>query len=172
MRIAVPAEIQDNELRVGLTPDGARQLVEAGHEVIVERNAGIGSGFPDEDYADAGARLVTTHAEVFAAGELLTKVKQLDPSEHDLLAEGSTVFSYMHTETRPELVRALLEKRITGIAFGRVRLEDGSLPLLAPMSRIAGHMAVLIGAQLLQSIPITVSYRVPDISNNHHDPSI
>ena len=152
MRIAVPAEIQDNELRVGLTPDGARQLVEAGHEVIVERNAGIGSGFPDEDYADAGARLVTTHAEVFAAGELLTKVKQLDPSEHDLLAEGSTVFSYMHTETRPELVRALLEKRITGIAFGRVRLEDGSLPLLAPMSRIAGHMAVLIGAQLLQSI--------------------
>ncbi len=152
MRIAVPAEIQDNELRVGLTPDGARQLAEAGHEVIIEQSAGVGSGFADEDYLGAGAKLAASHAEAFAAGELVTKVKQLDPSEHSLLGEGSTLFSYMHTETRPELARTLLEKRITAIAFGRVRLPDGSLPLLAPMSRIAGQMAVLIGAQLLQSI--------------------
>ncbi len=152
MKIAVPAEIQDNELRVGITPDGARELVAAGHAVAIEAGAGTGSGFPDQEYLDAGAGIIEGHAETFAAGELVVKVKQLSPEEHKLPTAGSTLFSYMHPETRPEMVRALLEKEVTAIAFERVRLDDGSLPLLEPMSRIAGHMAVLIGAQLLQSI--------------------
>jgi len=152
MQIAVPAEIQDNELRVAITPDGARELVAAGHAVAIEAGAGSGSGFADQEYLDAGAGIIEGHAEAFAAGELVVKVKQLSPEEHELLAQGSTLFSYMHPETRPEMVWALLAKRVTAIAFERVRLEDGSLPLLEPMSRIAGHMAVLIGAQLLQSI--------------------
>jgi len=152
MKIAVPAEIQDNELRVGITPDGARELVAAGHAVAIEVGAGVGSGFADADYLKAGAGISQGHAETFAGGELVVKVKQLSPEEHELLAQGSTLFSYMHPETRPEMVRALLAKRVRAIAFERVRLADGSLPLLEPMSRIAGHMAVLIGAQLLQSI--------------------
>jgi alanine dehydrogenase len=152
MRIAVPAEIQDGELRVALTPEGARRLCQAGHEPVVESGAGLGSGFADEDYVGAGAAVVEGHAEAYAAGEPVVKVKQLSPEEHDLLGEGSALFSYMHPETRPEMVRALLERKVTAIAFERVRLADGSLPLLAPMSRIAGHMAVLIGAQLLQTV--------------------
>ena len=152
MRIAVPREVQDNELRVGMTPDGARALVEAGHEAVIQSGAGAGSGFPDAAYAEAGAQIAPDAEATWAAADLLVKVKQPTEEECDLFAEGSAFFGYTHTETRPWLTRAFLDRRITAISFERVRLDDGSLPLLEPMSRIAGHMSVLIGAQLLQTV--------------------
>jgi len=152
MRIAVPRETQDNELRVGMTPDGARQLTRAGHEVIIETGAGVGSGIDDDAYRAAGARLAADAAETWSAGELIVKVKQPSEAECELFTEGSALFSFTHTETRPWLARAFLQRRMTVISFERVRLEDGRLPLLEPMSHIAGHMSVLIGAQLLQTV--------------------
>ncbi len=152
MRIAVPREIQDSEMRVGLTPEGARRLVEAGHEVVVQAGAGEGAGFGDDDYRAAGAELSPNAASTWRAGDLLVKVKQPTEEECELFREGSTFFGYTHTETRPWLARAFLASGMTVISFERVRGPDGSLPLLEPMSRIAGHMAVIIGAQLLQTV--------------------
>ncbi len=151
MRIAVPSEVQDSELRVGMTPEGARQLVASGHEVIIQTQAGAGSGFADDAYLAAGASIGSSAADVWASGDLLVKVKQPTEEECDLFADGFTFFGYTHTETRQWLTRALLDHRATAISFERVRLEDGRLPLLEPMSRIAGHMSVIIGAQLLQT---------------------
>ncbi|MGI5816518.1 MAG: alanine dehydrogenase [Armatimonadota bacterium] len=152
MRIAVPNEVQDNENRVGMTPGGARALVEAGHEVLIEALAGAGAGFPDDAYRAAGAEIAPDASTAWAEGELVVKVKQPTEEECELFRRGGAFFGYTHTETRPWLTRAFLEREMTAISFERVRLEDGSLPLLAPMSRIAGHMAVLIGAQLLQTV--------------------
>jgi alanine dehydrogenase len=152
MRIAIPNEVQDNENRVGMTPDGARKLVEAGHEVLIETGAGAGAGFPDEQYLAAGAQIAEDAAETWGEGELIVKVKQPTEEECRLFRRDGAFFGYTHTETRPWLTEAFLEREMTAISFERVRLEDGSLPLLAPMSRIAGHMSVLIGAQLLQTV--------------------
>ncbi|MGD9494715.1 MAG: alanine dehydrogenase [Armatimonadota bacterium] len=160
MTIAVPKEVQDNELRVGLTPEGARRLVAAGHAVVIEANAGEGAGFGDDEYRAAGAQIAPDAAAAWAGAEgrsgdeplLLVKVKQPTQEECELFAPGSTFFGYTHTETRPWLVHAFLARAMTVISFERVRAADGSLPLLAPMSRIAGHMSVLIGAQLLQTV--------------------
>lgn len=152
MRIAVPNEVQDNENRVGMTPEGARKLVEAGHDVLIETQAGAGAGFPDDDYRETGAEIAADAAETWAAAELLVKVKQPTEEECELFRRGGAVFGYTHTETRPWLTEAFLEREMTVISFERVRLDDGSLPLLAPMSRIAGHMSVIIGAQLLQTV--------------------
>lgn len=152
MRIAVPDEVQDNENRVGMTPDGARALTEAGHHVIVETSAGAGAGFPDSEYIAAGAQITPDAAATWAEGELLVKVKQPTEEECGLFRPGGTFFGYTHTETRPWLTQAFLARQMTSISFERVRLSDGSRPLLAPMSRIAGHMSVLIGAQLLQTV--------------------
>ncbi|MFW5867839.1 MAG: alanine dehydrogenase, partial [Armatimonadota bacterium] len=152
MRIAVPNEVQDNENRVGMTPEGARKLVAAGHEVLVETQAGAGAGFPDDAYLEAGAQIASDAAEAWGEGELVVKVKQPIEEECELFRRGGVFFGYTHTETRPWLTKAFLEREMTAISFERVRLEDGSLPLLAPMSRIAGHMSVLIGAQLLQTV--------------------
>ncbi len=151
MRIAVPGEVQDNEMRVGLTPDGALRLAEAGARVTVQAQAGAGAGFSDDDYRAAGAEIAPDAASAWAAADLLVKVKQPTEDECALFAPGVTFFGYTHTETRPWLVDAFLEREMTVISFERVRGADGSLPLLAPMSRIAGHMSVVIGAQLLQT---------------------
>lgn len=152
MRIAVPNEVQDNENRVGMTPEGARRLTEGGHEVLIETNAGAGAGFPDDAYRDAGAAIAESAAEAWGEGELIVKVKQPIEEECDLFRRGGAFFGYTHTESRPWLAEAFVEREMTAISFERVRLDDGSLPLLAPMSRIAGHMSVLIGAQLLQTV--------------------
>lgn len=152
MRIAVPNEVQDNENRVGMTPGGARKLVAAGHDVLIETQAGAGAGFPDDAYREAGAEIASDAAQAWGEGELVVKVKQPTEEECELFRRGGAFFGYTHTETRPWLTEAFLERQMTAISFERVRLEDGSLPLLAPMSRIAGHMSVLIGAQLLQTV--------------------
>ncbi len=152
MRIAVPAEVQDSEMRVAITPEGACRLVEIGHEVLVQAGAGVGAGFEDDDYLAACVQVLPDAASTWAAGNLIVKVKQPTEEECALFARGSALFGYTHTETRPWLVEAFLERAMTVISFERVRLPDGRMPLLEPMSRIAGHMSVIIGAQLLQTV--------------------
>ena len=149
MKIGVPRETKDNEFRVGMTPDGARQLVVDGHEVLIERGAGVGSGFPDAAYAQAGARLVDVD-EVFAAPDLVTKVKEPNEREVARLRRGQTLFTYLHLAPNRALTEGLLASGVIGIAYETVQYPDGSFPVLAPMSEVAGRLAVQIGVTLLQ----------------------
>lgn len=152
MRIGVPKEIKNNENRVGLTPAGAEALAKAGHEVLVEQGAGLGSGFADADYIAVGASLFADKQKLFAESEMIIKVKEPLPEEYDLFHEGQILFTYLHLAPEPELTAALLKHKVTGIAYETVVGKDGrSLPLLAPMSEIAGRMSVQIGAQFLES---------------------
>jgi len=150
MIVAVPKEIKTREYRVGLTPAGARTLAEDGHSVLIETGAGLGSGITDDQYEAAGAEIVDSAAEVYRRGELVVKVKEPLTREFDLLRKGQTLFTYLHLAPAPELTRALLDREVTGIAYETVQLADGSLPLLHPMSEIAGRMAVQVGAHYLQ----------------------
>jgi alanine dehydrogenase len=150
MIVAVPKEIKTREYRVGMTPAGARTLVEDGHRVLIERGAGLGSGIADEEYRRVGAELVGAAGEIYDEGELVIKVKEPLPSEYPLLKKGQVLFTFLHLAPAPELTRVLLEREITGIAYETVELEDGSLPLLHPMSEVAGRMAVQVGAHFLQ----------------------
>jgi len=149
MRIGVPREIKDMEFRVAMVPDGVRQLVDSGHDVLVERGAGDESGFPDGDYERGGARLVDAE-EVFASPDLIVKVKEPQPSEIRLLRSGQTLFTYLHLAAAPELVEALCASDVVAIAYETIQDPDGSLPVLAPMSEVAGRLAVQIGVTLLQ----------------------
>jgi alanine dehydrogenase len=149
MRIGVPKETKDREYRVGMVPDGVRQLVEAGHEVWVERTAGQGSGFPDEAFARAGARLVGPR-EAWREAELVVKVKEPNRDEVRLLRSGQVLFAYLHLAALPELTRDLLASGVTAIAYETIQHPDGSFPVLAPMSEVAGRLAVQIGVALLQ----------------------
>jgi alanine dehydrogenase len=149
MRIGVPREVKDLEFRVGMVPDGVRRLVSLGHELLVERGAGLGSGFTDEAYASAGARLVARE-EVWSAPDLIVKVKEPQPGELPLLRSGQTLFTYLHLAAAPELTRALLEADVIAIAYETIQMPDGSFPVLAPMSEVAGRLAVQIGVALLQ----------------------
>lgn len=150
MKVGTIRETKNEEFRVGLTPTGARALAEAGHEVFVERDAGAGSGFPDAQYEAGGARLCATPAEVAAAVDLLVKVKEPLYGEYPLLRPGLILFTYLHLAPVPELVQALLDSRTNGIAYETVRRPDGSLPLLIPMSQVAGRMSAEIAAQYLK----------------------
>ncbi|MGI9953071.1 alanine dehydrogenase [Moorellaceae bacterium AZ2] len=150
MIIGVPKEIKDQEGRVSLTPWGVRALTRLGHKVIVECSAGEESGFKDAEYVEAGAILVREHAQVFEEADLIVKVKEPLPSEYPFLREGQILFTYLHLAAAPELTRVLLERKTVGIAYETVELEDGTLPLLIPMSEIAGKMSVQIGARLLE----------------------
>jgi len=150
MIVAVPKEIKTREYRVGITPAGVRTLVEDGHRVLVEAAAGLGSGIDDAAYLAAGAEMVQSAAEVYARGELIVKVKEPLPAEYALLRPGQILFTYLHLAPARELTRALLERQVTGIAYETVELADGNLPLLHPMSEIAGRMAVQVGAHYLQ----------------------
>lgn len=150
MIIAVPREIKTREYRVGMTPAGARTLLEDGHRVLVETGAGVGSGFDDAAYRAAGAEVLSSAAEVYASGELVVKVKEPLPGEFDRLQPGQILFTYLHLAPAPELTRALLQRQVTGIAYETVERDDGTLPLLHPMSEIAGRMAVQVGAHYLQ----------------------
>ena len=152
MLIGVSKEIKNNENRVGLTPAGAEALVKAGHKVLVEQGAGLGSGFADEDYTAVGAAVEPDKGKLFAEAEMIIKVKEPLPEEYDLFHEGQILFTYLHLAPEPELTAALLKHKVTGIAYETVVGRDGrSLPLLAPMSEIAGRMSVQIGAQFLES---------------------
>ena len=152
MIIGVAKEIKDNENRVGLTPAGADAFVKAGHKVLVEKTAGIGSGFEDSDYAAVGAEIIADKKKIFDEAEMIIKVKEPLEPEYDLFHEGQILFTYLHLAPEPELTKALLNKKVTGIAYETVVGRDGrSLPLLAPMSEIAGRMAVQLGAQFLES---------------------
>lgn len=149
MKIGVPREIKNNENRVAITPAGVMTLKNAGHDVFVETNAGIGSGFTDDQYIQAGAVIVDTAKEVWEQ-EMVMKVKEPLPEEYDFFYEGLILFTYLHLAAEPELTRALLEKKVIGLAYETVQLGNGSLPLLTPMSEVAGRMAAQIGAQFLE----------------------
>lgn len=150
MIIGVPKEIKNNENRVAITPAGVQAMVAAGHKVVIENNAGVGSGISNEEYIAAGAEILATPKEVFAAADMIMKVKEPLPQEYDLFKEGQLLFTYLHLAPEPELTRALLDKKVVGIAYETVELDNHSLPLLTPMSEVAGRMAVQIGARFLE----------------------
>ncbi|AIM15887.1 alanine dehydrogenase [Bacillus sp. X1(2014)] len=151
MRIGVPKEIKNNENRVAMTPAGVVNLVQFGHEVFVEKGAGLGSGFTDEDYQAAGAKLVNSAEEAWSM-EMVMKVKEPLPEEYKYFREGLILFTYLHLAPEPELTKALIEKKVVGIAYETVQLPNGTLPLLTPMSEVAGRMATQVGAQFLEKI--------------------
>ena len=149
MKIGVPKEIKDQEFRVGLTPSSVRALTDQGHGVLVETQAGMGSSFGDRDYEQAGAKVVNNPTEVWQQ-ELVIKVKEPLPSEYDYLSYPKLLFTYLHLAANRELTQALLKSGITAIAYESVQLTDGRLPLLSPMSIIAGRLAVQFGARYLE----------------------
>jgi len=150
MIIGVAKEIKDNENRVGLTPAGAEDLCRAGHAVLVEQSAGLGSGFSDEGYTKSGATIIANKKELFDRSEMIIKVKEPLAVEYDLFHEGQILFTYLHLAPEPELTKALLAKKVIGIAYETIVGRNNTLPLLIPMSEVAGRMAVQIGAQLLE----------------------
>lgn len=150
MIIGVPKEIKNNENRVALTPAGVVSFCKAGHQVVIENNAGVGSGISDEEYITAGAKILATPVEVFASAEMIMKVKEPLPSEYELFKDGQLLFTYLHLAPEPALTAALLKKNVVGIAYETVQPADASLPLLIPMSEVAGRMSIQIGAQFLE----------------------
>jgi alanine dehydrogenase len=148
MVIGVPKEIKQQEFRVALLPSAAYQLIKRGHSVVVEKNAGAGSGYADADYAQAGARVVDSHDEVFAVSDLIVKVKEPQPSELPLLRKGQLLFTYLHLAASKTLTEGLMKSGVTAIAYETVEVK-GRLPLLEPMSEIAGRMSVLVGGYFL-----------------------
>ena len=149
MKIGIPKEIKNNENRVAITPAGVDAFVKAGHQVLIETDAGIGSGFTNEDYAAAGAKMVRRAADVWANADMIMKVKEPLPSEYVYFREGLVLFTYLHLAAEPELARALAEKGVTAVAYETVEVNR-TLPLLTPMSEVAGRMAPQIGAQFLE----------------------
>ncbi|AFQ28501.1 alanine dehydrogenase [Bacillus thuringiensis] len=149
MRIGIPTEIKNNENRVAMTPAGAVHLVQNGHEVFVQKGAGLGSGFTDEEYVQAGAKLVETAEEAWKQ-DMVMKVKEPVASEYGYFREGLILFTYLHLAPEPELTKALIDNKVASIAYETVQLDNRSLPLLAPMSEVAGRMSAQIGAQFLE----------------------
>jgi alanine dehydrogenase len=149
--VGVPREIKDQEGRVSMQPDGVDELVHHGHEVVVESGAGLGSGFADEEYEKAGARIASGPDEVFASSDLIVKVKEPVPEEYDHFKEGQELFTYLHLAADKGLTEFLMERKINAVAYETVELPDGSLPLLAPMSEVAGRMSVQAAAHCLES---------------------
>lgn len=150
MRVGVPKEIKDHEDRVGLVPSSVAELVRHGHEVLVERGAGLGAGLEDEHYLAAGARIAATAEEIFAAADMIVKVKEPLAPERKRLRAGQILFTYLHLAPDPEQTRELLASGVTGIAYETVTSPSGALPLLTPMSEIAGRLAPQVGARYLE----------------------
>jgi alanine dehydrogenase len=148
--IGVPKEIKNNEYRVAMVPAGVRVLVEQGHKVLVQKSAGEGGGISDKEYIRAGAEIRKIAPDVFSEAKMIVKVKEPFPQEYDLLHEEQVLFTYLHLAPALELTQALLRRKIIGLAYETVQLEDGSLPLLTPMSEIAGKMSIQVGAHYLQ----------------------
>ncbi len=148
--IGIPKEIKNSEYRVSLVPAGVKVLAKNGHKVLVENNAGLESGFTNEDYRNAGAEILNSAEEVWAKAQMIIKVKEPQACEYKYLREGLILFTYLHLAAEPELAQVLIDKKVNAIAYETVQNADGSLPLLTPMSEIAGKMAVQIGASLLE----------------------
>ena len=151
MIIGVPKEVKDHESRVGLVPSGVIQLKEAGHEVIVQSGAGRLSSIPDIEYEEAGARVVDAAAEVWHKSDMVVKVKEPQPAEYQFFRKDLLLFTYLHLAPLRELTDALLDARVNAVAYETIREKDGSLPLLTPMSEVAGRMSVQVGAQYLEA---------------------
>ncbi|MDQ3153343.1 MAG: alanine dehydrogenase [Actinomycetota bacterium] len=150
MRIGVPRELKVHEYRVATTPAGVLELTRRGHDVLIEHDAGTGSSFPDESYTAAGARLVPTADDVWGEAELVLKVKEPVPAEYHRMRRGQVLFTYLHLAASAECTRALVDTGVHAVAYETVQLADGSLPLLAPMSEVAGRMAPQVGAHCLE----------------------
>lgn len=150
MIIGVPGEIKENEYRVGITVAGVNALKDAGHQVLVQKGAGEGSGISDQDYQDAGAELLTDAKEIYSRADLVVKIKEPLPEEYDYLRKEQIIFTYLHLAANEELVQVLLDKEVTAIAYETVQLKDGSLPLLIPMSEVAGRLSIQAGAYFLE----------------------
>jgi alanine dehydrogenase len=150
--VGLPKEIKDNEYRVGLTPAGVRTLVDAGHRVVVEKSAGEGSGFEDDLYVRAGGEIIPSADDVWAEAEMIVKVKEPIEPEYPRMKEGLLLFTYLHLAPDPKQTQALLKSKVTGIAYETITDRRGTLPLLTPMSEVAGRMAVQVGAQYLEKM--------------------
>lgn len=150
MIVGVPKEIKNKEYRVGMVVAGVRALCQAGHKVLVQHNGGMGAGITDEDYRKAGAVILESSKEIYDKAEMIVKVKEPLPEEYTLLREGQILYTYLHLAADERLTKALMERKIIAIAYETIQLSDGSLPLLAPMSAVAGRMATQIGATYLQ----------------------
>lgn len=150
MLIGCPKEIKNQEYRVGMTPAAAQEAIARGHKVIIEQGAGAGAGFPDEQYTSIGAEIVGTAAEIFKRAEMVVKVKEPQPVERKQLREGQILFTYLHLAPDPEQTKDLLDSGVTAIAYETVTDRSGGLPLLAPMSEVAGKLAPQVGAWTLQ----------------------
>ena len=146
MRIGVPSEVKSHEYRVAITPAGVNEFTSHGQEVIVESGAGIGSSIIDDEFAAAGAKIAASHEEVWQQAELILKVKEPIPIEYDRMQPGQVLFTYLHLAASRDCTRALLDRKVTGIAYETVQLSNGTLPLLAPMSEVAGRLAPQVGA--------------------------
>jgi len=149
--IGVPTELKVAEKRVGVTPSGVRTLVQGGHKVLIQSGAGLGSGFSDDGYAQAGAQIKGMKREVWEGAEMIVKVKEPLPQEFGLMREDQIVFTYLHLAADRNLTEKLIEKKIIGIAYETIQTENGSLPLLAPMSAVAGRLSVQAGAYCLEA---------------------
>ena len=150
MIVGVPKEIKEKEFRVGIVPSGVKALVQAGHTVLIEQGAGEGSGIDDAGYRAAGAIIAASATEVWAQADLLMKVKEPLPPEYPRLRPGLILYTYLHLAPLPELTQVLLDAQVSGVAYETVRLDNGFLPLLAPMSQVAGRMAIQVGAHFLE----------------------
>jgi alanine dehydrogenase len=150
MKIGVPKEIKNREHRVGLVPGGARALTNDGHKVFIEKGAGLGSGITDADYKEAGAQIVADKQKLFDDSDMIIKVKEPLEQEYECFHEGQILYTYLHLAAAPALIKFLQKKQIRAVAYETIQLKDGSLPLLTPMSEVAGKMSVQIGAQFLE----------------------
>jgi alanine dehydrogenase len=149
VKVGIPREVKNNEYRVAITPSGVHELVSHGHEVAVEKDAGVGSSISDDDFVGAGAKILSTADEVWASNDLILKVKEPIEEEYHRMREGQTLFTYLHLAADKPLTEELARRKVTGIAYETVELPDRSLPLLAPMSEVAGRLAPQVGAHTL-----------------------
>ena len=150
MIVGIPKEVKDNEYRVAATPEGVRELVDSGHTVLIEEGAGLGSGLPEDRYKRAGAQFVSSAEDVWRGSNMILKVNEPQPSEYEVMQEGQILFTYLHLAANRELTDELITRGVEAVAYETVQLDDGRLPLLAPMSEIAGRMAPHVVAHLLE----------------------
>jgi alanine dehydrogenase len=148
--VGIPKEVKDNEYRIAATPEGVRELVDAGHAVLIEEAAGLGSSLSEDRYKRAGAQFVSSAEDVWRGAGMIIKVKEPQPSEYELMQEGQVLFTYLHLAANRELTEELIRRRVQAVAYETVQLADGRLPLLAPMSEIAGRMAPHVAARFLE----------------------
>src|SRR6266702_2738994 len=151
MKVGVPKEVKNHEYRVAITPAGVHELVRGGHQVYLERGAGTGSAIPDEEFASAGAQILPSADDVWQSSDLICKVKEPVAEEYHRMRKGQVLFTYLHLAASEPCTRAIVDSGITAIAYETVQLADGSLPLLAPMSEVAGRLAPLVGAYHLMA---------------------